>query len=136
MEKRFKVLQGGKAGEDIYEVCKRTGTIDINGNVISRFMEDPQWDYLYDDYYELLCRIEKAWVIIREITDDPLEIHIAGWMFGGYTDAEIAGFLLEAKMVKRWEEGFARIKWFMRKIEGWRRRNSKIPQKNPSDPRK
>lgn len=50
--------------------------------------------------------------VVNQITSDPIERNIGKLMLGNYTNEEIAEIL---------DISPARVEWFMRKIEGWKR---------------
>lgn len=128
MEKKLKVLGGGRVNEDIYDKFKKDKAIDMNGQVVGNDSWDPVFDGLWytygqDDDEDLRL---KASLIIREITDDPLEHDIADLMLDyGYTEVEVAEILFIKWKLKNMNESLARVKWFMRKIEAWKRLEQK-----------
>ena len=65
-----------------------------------------------DDDEELRWKASK---IVRQVTDDPMEHQIADLIldYGYYTEKEIAEILNISP---------ARVEWFMKKIEGWKRK--------------
>jgi len=113
MEKKLRLFRGNRE-QDIYDVCEEKRPIDINGELTGEDSPDPTFEgfsYHYgDDDEELRSR---ASVIVREITDDPLDHEIADLMLDhGYTEKEAAKIL---------NISAARVEWFMRKIEDWKR---------------
>lgn len=134
MEKKLKVFRGGRVNEDIYDKFKKDKAIDINGEVVGNDSWDSVFDGLWynygqddDDNLRL-----KASLIVREITDDPLEHEIADLMLDyGYTEVEVAEILLTKWKLRDMNESLARVKWFMRKIEGWKQQGrNTIREKN------
>ena len=114
MKKELKVFKGGRE-EDIYDVCKEKRPIDINGELSGEGSPDSTFQgftYHYGDDDEDLRW--KASEIVRQITDDPMELKIADLMFDyGYTEKEVTKMLNISP---------ARVEWFMRKIEGWKKK--------------
>lgn len=112
--KKLRLFKGGRK-EDIYDVCKEKRPIDINGELMGEDSPDPTYEaFTYhngDDDEELRS---KASEIVRQITDEPVELKIADLMLDyGYTEKEVAGIL---------NITLARVEWFMKKIEGWKRK--------------
>ena len=65
----------------------------------------------YDDGDD--WRRDKVMEMVEQITSDPIEQKIAKLMLENYTEKEIAEML---------NISLARVEWFMRKIEGWKRK--------------
>jgi hypothetical protein len=111
--KKLRVFDGGRE-EDIYDVFEEKSPIDTNGELMGEDSPDPTYDafsYHYDNDDERLRW--KAKEMVRQITDDPVEHKIADLMLDyGYTEEEVA---------KKLNISLARVEWFMRKIEGWKR---------------
>lgn len=111
----MRLFKGGRNKEDIYDKCKKNGYIDIDGEYhgwhdqIGFFPE-----YHYESEGEELRW--KAKEIVNQITTDPIEQYIAELMLENYTEKEIAVMLNISP---------ARVKWFMRKIDGWKRKEGK-----------
>jgi len=134
MEKKLKVFRGGRVNEDIYDKFKKDKAIDINGEVVGNDSWDSVFDglwYTYGEDDDDNLRL-KASLIVREITDDPLEHEIADLMLDyGYTEVEVAEILLTKWKLRDMNESLARVKWFMRKIEGWKQQGrNTIREKN------
>jgi len=114
MTKKLRLFKGGRK-RDICDVCEKRSRIDINGELIGEDSPDPTFEgftYHYGDDGEELRR--KASGMVRQITNDPLEHDIADLMLDyGYTEEEVA----EIQNIS-----LARVEWFMRKIEGWKRK--------------
>lgn len=113
MTKKLRLFKGNRE-QDIYDVCKEKKPIDINGELMGEDSPDPTFEgftYHYgDDGEELRWKASK---IVRQITDDPIEHRMADLMLDyGYTEKEVANIL---------NISLARVEWFMRKIEGWKR---------------
>ena len=68
-------------------------------------------DSFYDDGDDQ--RRDKAIEMVEQMTSDPIERKIARLMLENYTNKDIAQILSVSS---------ARVEWFMRKIEGWKRR--------------
>ena len=113
MTKKLKLLKGNRE-QDIYEECEKRGSIDINGELMGEDSPDSTFDgfsYHYGDEDEELR--SKASEIVRQITNDPVDLKIADLMLDyGYTEEEVAKIL---------NISLARVEWFMRKIGGWKR---------------
>jgi len=113
MTKKLRLFKGGRKDEDIYDRCKKDKAIDINDKV-ERYGSAPGFD-LYGEEDEWLRM--QASGRVREITDDPVDHEIADLMLDyGYTEKEVARILNISP---------ARVEWFMRKIEGWKRMGRK-----------
>jgi hypothetical protein len=107
MEKKLRLFKGNRE-QDIYDVCGEKRPIDINGELMGEDSPDPTYDGDDEDQW---LRLDAS-VIVREITDDPVEHRIADLMLDyGYTEKEVAKILNISP---------ARVEWFMRKIEGWK----------------
>jgi DNA-directed RNA polymerase specialized sigma subunit len=113
MEKKLRLFKGNRE-QDIYDVCVEKRPIDINGELMGEDSPDPTYEGFDDDEW---LRLEAS-VIVREITDDPVEHRIADLILDyGYTEKEVAKILNISP---------ARIEWLIKKIEAWKRegRNS------------
>jgi hypothetical protein len=115
MTKQFTLFKGGRR-RDIYDDAKwKKRPIDIDGELMGEDSPDPTYEgftYHYGDNHEELRW--KASEIVRKITDDPMDLEIADLMLDyGYTEKEVAEILNISP---------ARVEWFMRKIEGWKRK--------------
>jgi DNA-directed RNA polymerase specialized sigma24 family protein len=105
--KKLKVLKGGHQ-RDIYEDAKwRKRPIDIDGEQYTGIpvLEQEEW-------YEEKLR-SKAKEVVNQMTTDLVERSIAELMLENYTEKEIAEML---------NISLARVEWFMRKIQGWKRK--------------
>jgi len=113
MTRKLRIFKGNRE-QDIYDVCEEKRPIDINGELSGEDSPDSTFEgftYHYGDDDEELR--SKAGEIVRQITDDPVELKIADLMLDyGYTEEEVA---------KKLNISLARVEWFMRKIEGWKR---------------
>jgi len=108
MTKKLRLFKGSRE-PDIYNICKEKRPIDINGELMGEDSPDPTYDGGDEDEWLRL----KASVIVHEITDDPVEHRIADLILDyGYTEREVAKILNISP---------ARIEWFIRKIEGWKK---------------
>lgn len=108
MTKKLRLFKGNRE-QDIYDVCEEKRPIDINGELMGEDSPDPTYEEFDEDEWLRL----KASVIVREITDDPVEHRIADLILDyGYTEKEVAKILNISP---------ARVEWFMRKIESWKR---------------
>jgi hypothetical protein len=108
MTKQFTLFKGGRK-RDIYEDAKwKKRPIDMDGETTA--MPDP----FYDDGDD--WRRDRAVDMVEQITSDPIERKIAKLMLENYTNEEIAQIL---------DIGPTRVEWFMRKIEGWKRKEGK-----------
>lgn len=67
-----------------------------------------------DDGYD--WRRDKVMEMVEQITSDPIEQRIAKLMLENYTEREIAEVLNISP---------ARVEWFMRKIDSWKRKEGK-----------
>lgn len=119
--KKLKFLRGGYKEEDIYDKCKKGGYIDIDGECQAR---GAQIGFFPESHYgseeDELRR--KAKEIVNQITTDPIERSIAELMLDyGYTEVEVAEIILSEWKLKSMNESLVRVKWFMRKIEAWKR---------------
>ncbi len=106
MAKKLRVLKGGRK-RDIYEDAKwRKRPIDIDGEEHCGIpvLEQEEW---YDDNLR-----SKTMEIVNQITTDPIERSIAELMLENYTEKDIAEMLKISP---------ARVEWFMRKIDAWKR---------------
>ena len=66
----------------------------------------------------------KAKIVVNRITRDRIERLIAKLMNDyGFTEVEVAEIILGKGNLKSMNESLARVKWFMRKIEGWKKRS-------------
>lgn len=115
--KKLRLFKGGRKREDHYDKCKKSGTIDIDGEYHGSHEQIGNFpEYCYGSEEEELRR--KASGIVRQITDDPLEHDMADLMLDyGYTEEEVAEIL---------NISLARVKWFMRKVEGWKRKGGGV----------
>jgi len=110
--KKLRLFKGGRE-EDIYDVCQEKRPIDINGELMDEDFPDPAYESIYDDW-DIECLRSRASDIVRQITDDPVEHKIADLMLDyGYMEKEVAKILNISS---------TRVEWFMRKIEGWKRK--------------
>lgn len=75
MEKKFRLFKGNRE-QDIYDVCEEKRPIDINGELMGEDSPDPAYEEFDEDEWLRL----KASVIVREMTDDPVEHEIADLM--------------------------------------------------------
>ena len=115
--RKLGLLKGGRKREDHYDKCRKSGTIDIDGEYHGSHEQIGNFpDYHCGSEEEELRR--KASGIVRQITKDPLEHDIADLMLDyGYTEEEVAEIL---------NISLARVKWFMRKVEGWKRKGGGV----------
>jgi hypothetical protein len=108
MTKKFKLFKEGRK-RDIYEDGKwKKRPIDMDGETTG------MPNSLYDDGDD--WRRDKAMEMVEQITKDPIERNMAKLMLENYTSEEI-GEILDISP--------ARVEWFMRKIEGWKRKEGK-----------
>ena len=108
MTKQFTLFKGGRK-RDIYEDAKlKKRPIDMDGETTA------MPDSFYDDGDD--WRRDRAVDMVEQITSDPIERKIAKLMLENYTNEEIAQIL---------DIGPTRVEWFMRKIEGWKRKEGK-----------
>ena len=116
--KKLRLFKGGRK-RDIYDACEEKRPIDINGEFGGEGSPDSTFEgftYHYGDDDEELRW--KASEIVRQITDDPIEHKIADLMLDyGYTEEEVAEIL---------NISLVRVKWFMRKVEGWKRKGGGV----------
>ena len=125
MSKKLRLLGGGRKREDIYDKCKKTGYIDIDG-------EYREWgeqvEFFPESHYgseEEDLRL-KAKIIVNRITRDPIERLMAKLMIDyRFSEVEVAEIILGKGNLKSMNVSLARVKWFMRKIEGWKKKKLK-----------
>ena len=125
MSKKLRLLKGGRKKEDIYDKCKKTGYIDIDGEYHGW---GEQIGFFQEDHYgsEEEDLRWKAIEIVNQITTDPIERLIAELMIDyGFTEVEVAEILLGKWNLKSMNESLTRVKWFMRKIDGCKRKDGK-----------
>jgi hypothetical protein len=121
MAKKLRLVKCGFGREDVYDKCKKRGYIDIDGEYQG---EGEQIGFFSECHYgsdeeELIW---KAKEIVNQITTDPMERSMAELMLDyGYTEVEVAEIILSEWKLKSMNESLARVKWFMRKIEAWKR---------------
>ena len=108
--KKLRLFKGGKK-RDIYEDAKwKKRAVDIDGETYCGIplLDQETW---YDENLR-----SKAMEIVNQMTTDPIERSIAKLMLENYTEKEIAEML---------DISPARVEWFIRKIEGWKRMGGK-----------
>ncbi len=111
--KKLRLLKGGRK-RDIFEDAKwKKKPVDINGD--TQWVPSSFYDPDGDQWQEEKLR-SKAEEIVKQITADPVEHSIASLMLENYTEKDIAEML---------NISLARVEWFMRKIEGWKRKGGK-----------
>jgi DNA-directed RNA polymerase specialized sigma24 family protein len=113
MTKKLRLFKGGRK-RDIYDDAKwKKRAIDIDGET---WAGSPVYGPMEDQWEEEKLR-SKAMDIINQVTNDPDEHSIAELMLENYTEKEIA---------QRLNISLARVKWFMRKVEGWKRKGGGV----------